>query len=124
MLPSHRKPFRNVQHRLRQLAVHHAVRLNLILDKAGAETSAGELIDVLFTPGLDGHQIGFAMGEAIAHLNHLVTLGHMQMIETPERRSATVASARRRRVEPDSKPAVSGVNDARPVRRSSARNSL
>ena len=37
---------------------------------------------MLFTPGLDGHQIGFAMGEAIAHLNHLVTLGHMRMIET------------------------------------------
>ena len=83
ILPSHRKPFRNVQHRLRQLAVHHAVRLNVILDKAGAETSAGDLIDVMFTPGLDGHQIGFAMGEAIAHLNHLVTLGHMQLIETP-----------------------------------------
>src|SRR3979409_1620872 len=70
-LPSHRKPFRNVQHRLRQLAVHHAVRLNVILDKAGAETSAGALIDVLFTPGLDGHQTGFAMGEATAHHTHL-----------------------------------------------------
>jgi glyoxylase-like metal-dependent hydrolase (beta-lactamase superfamily II) len=81
VLPSHRKPFRNVQHRLSQLDVHHAARLNLLLDKAGAETSAGALIDVLFTPGLDGHQIGFAMGEAIAHLNHLVTLGHMEMIE-------------------------------------------
>ena len=81
VLPSHRKPFRNVQHRLRQLAVHHAARLNLLLDKADAETSAGALIDVLFTPGLDGHQIGFAMGEAVAHLNHLVTLGHMEMIE-------------------------------------------
>ena len=42
ILPSHRKPFRNVQHRLRQLAVHHAIRLNVILDKAGAETCAGE----------------------------------------------------------------------------------
>jgi hypothetical protein len=71
-----------VQHRLLQLARHHAARLNLLLDKAGNETSAGDLIDVLFTPGLDGHQIGFAMGEAIAHLNHLVTLGHMRMIET------------------------------------------
>ena len=40
------------------------------------------LIDVLFTPGLDGHQVGFAMGETIAHLNHLVALGHMRMIET------------------------------------------
>jgi len=82
ILPSHRKPFFNVRHRLRELAVHHADRLNLILTGAGRETSAGELIDVLFRGGLDGHQIGFAMGEIIAHLNHLVALGHMRMIET------------------------------------------
>ena len=100
ILPSHRKPFRNVQHRLRQLAVHHAIRLNVILDKAGAETSAGDLIDVMFTPGLDGHQVGFAMGEAIAHLNHLVTLGHMQLIETPERVRYRRVSPSDARVEP------------------------
>ena len=82
ILPSHRKPFFNVRHRLRELAVHHAERLNLMLVGAGRETSAGELIDVLFRSGLDGHQIGFAMGEIIAHLNHLVVLGHMQMIES------------------------------------------
>jgi glyoxylase-like metal-dependent hydrolase (beta-lactamase superfamily II) len=100
ILPSHRKPFRNVQHRLRQLAVHHAARLNLLLDKAGGETSAGELIDVLFTPGLDGHQIGFAMGEAIAHLNHLVTLGHMRMTETKAQVRYRRISDKDKRVEP------------------------
>jgi glyoxylase-like metal-dependent hydrolase (beta-lactamase superfamily II) len=82
ILPSHRMPFLNVRHRLRELARHHATRLNVILAHAGDETDAGELIDVMFTPGLDGHQVGFAMGEAVAHLNHLVTLGHMQMIES------------------------------------------
>jgi glyoxylase-like metal-dependent hydrolase (beta-lactamase superfamily II) len=82
ILPSHRKPFFNVRYRLRELAVHHAERLNLILAGAGRETSAGELVDVLFRSGLDGHQIGFAMGEIIAHLNHLVVLGHMQKIES------------------------------------------
>ena len=89
------------QHRLRQLAVHHAARLNLILDKAGDETSAGALIDVLFTPGLDGHQVGFAMGEAIGHLNHLVTLGHMHMIETKEQVRYRRFSDRNKRVEPN-----------------------
>ena len=82
ILPSHRKPFLNVRHRLHELAAHHAERLNLMLEGAGGETSAGELINVLFRSGLDGHQIGFAMGEIIAHLNHLVVLGHMKMIET------------------------------------------
>jgi len=100
ILPSHRRPFRNVQHRLRQLAVHHAARLNVILDRAVTETCAGDLIDVMFTPGLDGHQIGFAMGEAIAHLNHLVTLGHMQLIETPASARYRRISAASARVEP------------------------
>jgi glyoxylase-like metal-dependent hydrolase (beta-lactamase superfamily II) len=84
VLPSHRKPFRNVHHRLRQLAQHHAARLNLILDRTDGNISAGALLDVLFTPGLDGHQIGFATGEVIAHLNHLVTMGHLQIVETNE----------------------------------------
>lgn len=81
ILPSHRKPFVNVGRRLRELSAHHAERLNLMLAEAGEETSAGDLIDVIFRPGLDGHQIGFAMGEAIAHLNHLVELGHMRVVE-------------------------------------------
>jgi glyoxylase-like metal-dependent hydrolase (beta-lactamase superfamily II) len=81
ILPSHRKPFFNVRHRLFELAHHHAARLNLMLANSPATVTAGDLIDVLFTPGLDGHQLGFAMGEAIAHLNHLVALGRMRMIE-------------------------------------------
>lgn len=80
VLPSHRKPFFNPRRRLQELSLHHAERLNLILS-AGKEITAGDLIGVLFRPGLDGHQIGFAAGEAIAHLNHLVALGHLQMIE-------------------------------------------
>jgi glyoxylase-like metal-dependent hydrolase (beta-lactamase superfamily II) len=101
VLPSHRKPFRNVHHRLRQLAEHHADRLNMMLEAVGTETSAGALIDVMFTPGLDGQQIGFAMGEAIAHLNHLVTLGHMQMIETPTQIRYRRIGAKEARVEPE-----------------------
>jgi glyoxylase-like metal-dependent hydrolase (beta-lactamase superfamily II) len=100
ILPSHRKPFRNVQHRMRQLAAHHAQRLNVVLDAVGDESCAGALIDVMFTPGLDGHQVGFAMGEAIGHLNHLVTLGHMQMIETEAQVRYRRISARETRVEP------------------------
>jgi glyoxylase-like metal-dependent hydrolase (beta-lactamase superfamily II) len=100
VLPSHRKPFRNVQHRLRQLAVHHAQRLNVVLDAVGAEACAGELIDVMFTPGLDGHQVGFAMGEAIGHLNHLVTLGHLEMVETKSQVRYRRISAKEKRVEP------------------------
>jgi glyoxylase-like metal-dependent hydrolase (beta-lactamase superfamily II) len=85
VLPSHRKPFTNVRRRLNELALHHAQRLSLMLSHAEEEVSAGELISVLFRSGLDGHQIGFAMGEAIAHLNHLVELGHLRVVETKDR---------------------------------------
>jgi glyoxylase-like metal-dependent hydrolase (beta-lactamase superfamily II) len=80
VLPSHRKPFFNPRRRLQELSLHHAERLNLIL-AAGNEITAGDLMALMFRPGLDGHQIGFAAGEAIAHLNHLVALGHLQMVE-------------------------------------------
>ncbi|MGE3710245.1 MAG: MBL fold metallo-hydrolase [Hyphomicrobiaceae bacterium] len=86
VLPSHRKPFLNVQFRLRELARHHAARLNRLLDGMGEEAAAGELLDVLFGSKLDGHQVGFAMGEAIAHLNHLVRLGRLERIILPDGR--------------------------------------
>ena len=85
VLPSHRKPFRNVGYRLRELGRHHAARLNLLLAAVDGETTAGALLDVLFRGKLDGHQIGFAMGEAIAHLNYLVEIGRMRRVETPDR---------------------------------------
>ena len=84
ILPSHRKPFRNVHFRLRELGHHHAARLNLLLDAITGVTAAGDVLDVLFRGNLDGHQIGFAMGEAIAHLNYLVQIGRLQRVETKD----------------------------------------
>jgi glyoxylase-like metal-dependent hydrolase (beta-lactamase superfamily II) len=84
ILPSHRKPFRNVLYRLHELGQHHAARLNLILASIEGEATAGDLIDVLFKGKLDGHQIGFAMGEAIAHLNYLVAIGRLQRVPTKD----------------------------------------
>src|SRR4029077_13906588 len=101
VLPSHRRPFRNVPVLLRSLDEHHAARLNLILENIDREIAAGELIDVLFTPGLDGHQIGFAMGEAIAHLNHLVETGHLQLVESKQQVRYRRISAKEARVEPE-----------------------
>jgi glyoxylase-like metal-dependent hydrolase (beta-lactamase superfamily II) len=81
VLPSHRRPFRNVQRRLADLAHHHDERLALILRATESETTAAALLDVLFQRTLDGHQMGFAMGEAIAHLNHLVVQGRMERVQ-------------------------------------------
>ncbi len=79
VLPSHRRPFRGAHARIEQIKAHHRERVQQILDLAAkGPVSAGGLLTHLFAPGLDGHQIGFAMGEALAHLNFLVTTGALR----------------------------------------------
>ena len=73
VLPSHREPFINARARVAELRQHHDDRLahlTEILSHRG-RASAGSLLHDLFEVELDGHQLNFAMGEAIAHLNYL-----------------------------------------------------
>jgi glyoxylase-like metal-dependent hydrolase (beta-lactamase superfamily II) len=80
VLPSHGLPFRGIGERVAQLVAHHAARLDELLSAARAATgpvSAADLVPVLFRRELDAQQLFFAMGEAIAHLNHLWHAGRM-----------------------------------------------
>ncbi len=79
VLPSHRRPFRGVHDRFDELEHHHELRLGEILQAAGpAGLTAGDLLPMIFPGNLDGHQIGFAMNEALAHLNYLMYQGKME----------------------------------------------
>lgn len=74
VLPSHGPPFRGIAARVAQLRAHHAQRLDELYDglaNADVPQSAHDVIPLLFRRELDVHQRFFAMGEAIAHLNHL-----------------------------------------------------
>jgi len=74
VLPSHGPPFRGIAERVGRLRAHHAARLDELqqaLAAASRPQSAAEVIPVLFRRALDLQQRFFAMGEAIAHLNHL-----------------------------------------------------
>jgi glyoxylase-like metal-dependent hydrolase (beta-lactamase superfamily II) len=74
VLPSHGLPFRGIAVRVAELRAHHAARLAELaaaVAAAAAPLSAAELVPVLFRRELDVQQRFFAMGEAIAHLNHL-----------------------------------------------------
>ncbi|MEO8486037.1 MAG: MBL fold metallo-hydrolase [Betaproteobacteria bacterium] len=74
VLPSHGLPFRGIAPRVAELRAHHAARLQELADALAAAPrpmSAAELVPVLFRRPLDLQQRFFAMGEAIAHLNHL-----------------------------------------------------
>ncbi len=81
VLPSHGKPFRGIRTRVAQLIEHHRERCAVLAAECGRERSAGELMGVLFTREMDTHQIMFAMGETVAHLNHLVKQGALRVTE-------------------------------------------
>ena len=78
VLPSHGPPFRGIAARVAKLVEHHAQRLDELhqsLADARSPRSAQDVIPVLFRRELDLQQRFFAMGEAIAHLNHLWRAG-------------------------------------------------
>lgn len=71
VLPSHGRPFRGIQARVAELKAHHATRLEALARVCDRERTAAELLPVLFRREFTDYQLMFAMGEAIAHLNHL-----------------------------------------------------
>ncbi len=77
-LPSHGLPFTGIHTRIQQLQDHHAERLDEVMTAcAERPSSAGDMLPVLFKRKLDLHQTTFAMGEAVAHLNHLWHQGQL-----------------------------------------------
>jgi glyoxylase-like metal-dependent hydrolase (beta-lactamase superfamily II) len=74
VLPSHGYPFTGLHTRLDELQGHHEERLDALaaaLDAKGKTTRGSttvEMLPVLFRQTLDTFQIGFAIGETLAHL--------------------------------------------------------
>ncbi|MBI1907101.1 MAG: MBL fold metallo-hydrolase [Rhodocyclales bacterium] len=77
VLPSHGNPFRGLGLRIAQLEAHHAERCELLLSTLDVPRNAGEMLATLFTRELDTHQVLFAMGETVAHLNYLANRGQV-----------------------------------------------
>ena len=71
VLPSHGQVFTGLHARIDALRAHHVERLQRVVAACSEPVTAADLLDVLFRRELDLHQLRFAMGEAIAHLNHL-----------------------------------------------------
>ena len=78
VLPSHGEPFLGLRPRLRQLSCHHDERLALVRQVCAIPRTGAQVMDILFNRLLDSHQLGFALGETLAHLNYLVCLGAME----------------------------------------------
>ena len=84
VLPSHGLPFVGIPARIEQLRAHHAERLAELEAAAASAVTAAEILPVLFRRELDPQQRFFAMGEAIAHLNHLWRQGRLRRLETDD----------------------------------------
>jgi glyoxylase-like metal-dependent hydrolase (beta-lactamase superfamily II) len=83
ILPSHGKPFRGLHTRIAQLRDHHAARLKEVLEACITPQSAADIVPIMFKRQLDSHQLTFAMGEALAHLNKLYADGLLRKIDGP-----------------------------------------
>lgn len=75
VLPSHDAPYEGLHARIDQLSAHHEDRLARLLEACAEPTTAASLMRRLFTRRLDLHQLGFALGETLAHLNRLQAQG-------------------------------------------------
>lgn len=77
VLPSHNLPFRGVHLRIDELAAHHEARCREVVAACTRPLAAADLLPVLFRRQLDRHQLGFALGEALAHLHYLEGQGRL-----------------------------------------------
>ena len=84
VLPSHGLPFHGLQPRIAALGAHHDDRCAELLAAMDEPRTAAELLPVLFSRPLDTFQTMFAMGEAIAHLNHVLHRNQVRKVEASD----------------------------------------
>jgi glyoxylase-like metal-dependent hydrolase (beta-lactamase superfamily II) len=84
ILPSHDTPFMGLHARLDALAAHHEDRLQETLEACDTPRSIAEVTRIMFRRPLDPHQLVFAVGEALAHLNHLLHRGSLIRTTSPK----------------------------------------
>lgn len=78
VLPSHGEPFHGLHERIDELTRHHQDRLREAVEACAEQPrTIGDITRMMFRRPLDVHQMVFAAGEALAHLNHLVETGRL-----------------------------------------------
>ena len=79
VLPGHGVPFYGLKTRIKQLADHHEDRCRLIAEACReVPQTSKELVPVVFHKHvLDEHQMGFAAGELVAHVNYMLVEGRL-----------------------------------------------
>ena len=80
VLPSHGEPFRALHARLDALEAHHADRLAALEEACRAPATAHALLPALFRRPLDQRNLGFGLGETLAHLRRLEAMGRVERL--------------------------------------------
>jgi len=80
VLPGHGLPFYGLHTRVEALIAHHAARCAEIA-AACRETplTVAQILPHIFPRALDAHQTGFAFGEVLAHVNHMLAQGTLRL---------------------------------------------
>lgn len=83
LLPGHGPIFSDVHERIAEIISHHEDRLHQLHGIIRGEMTAFEACQKLFERELSTHEIRFAIGETIAHLNYLVARGELKEEREP-----------------------------------------
>ena len=78
VLPSHNEPFRGLHARLDALNQGHEERLARLLEALAEPKRAVDVLGLLFRRRVGLDMLGMATGEALAHLNCLMTRGQVE----------------------------------------------
>jgi glyoxylase-like metal-dependent hydrolase (beta-lactamase superfamily II) len=79
VLPGHGLPFYGLHERIGDLMEHHEQRCAVIAEACRPQPlSVADIVPCVFQRELDEHQTGFAFGEVLAHVNHM--LGRDQLV--------------------------------------------
>jgi glyoxylase-like metal-dependent hydrolase (beta-lactamase superfamily II) len=71
VLPSHRQPLRGLQSRVNEIGRHHDERLGHVVVNCSTAMTCYELLQAMFGRPLRNEEVGFGLGEGVAHLNYL-----------------------------------------------------
>ena len=84
VLPGHNLPFVGLRTRADELIAHHEARCTAIVEACRiAPQTAAELVPVIFgRPIDDPHQLVFAFGEALAHINAMIRAERLRVLST------------------------------------------
>lgn len=78
ILPGHKLPYRGLPLRLKQLSGNHMAALDRLRDFLAEPRSAVDCFPLLFKRAIASSQYTLALGEALAHLNHLWHRGELR----------------------------------------------